>query len=683
MKSKSKLWSRAVTVLVAGMLVTTKACAESPWSPRVLLDKGDEGVLTAPEALFDDELRRIKVSAPQFRTNDMPTTQAELNDLRAALRKLRTPKLEVEKIVAAHAAQRVSLAAGTNQVEVVEGLPPEFADYFRGSMAMRQGDPASAIREWETLLKRPPAERHFKSVWAAYMLGRMCQEEEPERAIEYFQQVRSLAAAGFADGTGLAAASLGWEARAHLCQRRLTRTIELYLEQAAGGSYSANMSLSQVAGDALGQPELLPELAAHPQARRVITACANSERQDAAHWLEVVENQEGLDADEAEALALVALRSGNYDAAEAWIKRAGSTPITQWLQAKVYVRAGKLKQALALLGKASAALPFDPQSETNRPPHETLAQNIFIRGRRYYYRISPGQHILAEMGVLHVALRDYVAALDCFLRARFWMDAAYVAERVLTVEELKGYVDAHWPEVSTEDSDDVVRRPVRALLGRRLVRASLPARDYFPPSLQSTYDELMAALKRGETESLSAEERSAGWWEGAKMLHNQGRELIGTELEPDWRMGWPYYAVTVWCRATNDNARVLTASPDELQRARSHHPDPDEREHYRYQAAFIALQAASLLPDHSEQKARILCSAGSWIKYMHPQTADIFYKHLVRRCRKTALGAAADTKRWFPAVDGNGDLLPMAPIIDEPDATESVPPELPTVILVE
>jgi hypothetical protein len=690
MKSKSKLWSRAVTVLVAGMLVTTKACAESPWSPRVLLEKGDEGVLTAPETWFAHEIGRIKISAPRFTANTEQTTAAELNDLRAALRKRKTPKAEIERIVAAHAAQRASLSAGTNAVEVAAGLPPEFADYFRGSMAMRNADPASAASEWAALLKRPAAERHFKSVWAAYMLGRLKQGEEPDRAIEYYQQARSLAEAGFSDSTGLAAASIGWEAQAHLCQRRLIKAIELYMDQLAAGDSSAESSLRLVASDALSEPELLADLAAHPQARRVITAYANAEREDAAHWLELVAKQKDLDPDEAEALALVAYRARDYDTAKQWIKRGRSTPVTQWLQAKLYVQAGKLNPAIAMLSKAAAALPFDSSSETNEPAHDSLAQNIFVRGRGYM-QIPPGRHILAELGALRLTHGDYLEALDCFLRARFWMDAAYVAERVLTVEELKRYVDAQWPEMSLptrepgwhDDSPEMMCRYLRYLLARRLVRAELPAREYFPTDIRSKYDELMAALKRGETESLSAEERAAGWWTGAKLIRDEGMDLIGTELEPDWRVGWPYYTVTVWSRATNDNARLLVASADELRRARSHNADPEERGHYRYQAAFTALQAASLLPDNSEQKARILCTAGSWIKYFHPQTADIFYKHLVRRCRKTPLGAAADARRWFPAVDDNGDLLPVSQFIPEPVVTEPEPAALPTVILVE
>jgi hypothetical protein len=49
-----------------------------------------------------------------------------------------------------------------------------------------------------------------------------------------------------------------------------------------------------------------------------------------------------------------------------------------------------------------------------------------------------------------------------------------------------------------------------------------------------------------------------------------------------------------------------------------------------------------------------LWQAGSWIKYVDPKAADVFYKALVNRCRKTALGDAADRRRWFPLRDEKG-----------------------------
>lgn len=656
--------------LVAGMSLT-QAFADSPWYPRVLLNKGDHAVLIAPEAIFNHEIGRMELPPAQFTSRpatdsyELQTADAERSDLAAALRKLKMPESEREVVLEAHAAARARLRQENGNTDVVAGLPGEFATYFRGSIAWRSGDHATARYEWESLLNQPTAERHFKSTWAAFMLGKLLSDTEPEKAIECFQQARALAAAGFADSSGLAASSVGWEARVHRKQGDFGKAIELYLEQHASGDDTALNSLRFVAREALRGSGNLSALTTNRLVRRVITAFAIS---DAEHkvqehipkWLDAVEKSTPTDADEAEMIALAAYRGGRFEAAQRWIKRAPSTAVTLWLQAKLHARAGKLNQALGLLDKIHPMFP-EPSSD-EEPSHDSLAQNILIPAGV----ISPRQHIHGEIAVLHTARRDYVAALDHFLHGHFWADAAYVAERVLTLDELQSYVDRKWPaavagapsDPATAFDDLQLNLHLRHLLARRLARNHLPARAYFPDDLQPKYDELMAALKRGEDESLPAGERSAGWFAGAKLLKEQGLELIGTELEPDWHIhgGWREHGLAVSSR-TNE-AKVLMPSADELARARRHHADPEERFHYRYQAAFIALQAAGLLPDNSEEKAQILHTAGAWLKDRDPQTADIFYKHLVRRCRQTALGSIADVKRWFPRLDSAGNIEP-------------------------
>ncbi len=57
------------------------------------------------------------------------------------------------------------------------------------------------------------------------------------------------------------------------------------------------------------------------------------------------------------------------------------------------------------------------------------------------------------------------------------------------------------------------------------------------------------------------------------------------------------------------------------------------------------------MPDNSDETARVLCIAGSWLKIRDPQAADQFYKTLVRRCGKTKLGREADKLRWFPKIE--------------------------------
>jgi hypothetical protein len=309
--------------------------------------------------------------------------------------------------------------------------------------------------------------------------------------------------------------------------------------------------------------------------------------------------------------------------------------------------------------------------------------------------IDAAHRVLGELGVLRLARREYTEALDALLRSGYWTDAAYVAERVLTANELKAYVERDWPTVPSDDREATaatehnepwddkspprrVGEEVRYLLARRLVRLNRchEAREYFPGQWQGKFDALVKALSIGENESLSAEERAAGFFAAAKIARHNGMELMGTEVEPDWHIyGGDFDLGSIGAqRATDKTARVLVASGGELRRIGQHRADPEARFHYRYQAAFLALDAAKLLPDNSDETARILCTAGSWLKDRDPQTADLFYKALVRRCRKTALGAEADRKRWFPRIDEQGNLIPVS----KPAPSTELPAENPS-----
>ena len=135
-------------------------------------------------------------------------------------------------------------------------------------------------------------------------------------------------------------------------------------------------------------------------------------------------------------------------------------------------------------------------------------------------------------------------------------------------------------------------------------------------------------------------------------------DLLGTEIEPDFRIyeGNQQAGPTVADR-TSTNATLLTPKTNELQRASSSRPDPDKRFHYRWVAASLAWEAAKLMPDNSDETARVLCEAGSWIKLLDPKSADVFYKALVRRCRKTAIEDQKPTACvGFPILDEQGHL---------------------------
>jgi hypothetical protein len=364
--------------------------------------------------------------------------------------------------------------------------------------------------------------------------------------------------------------------------------------------------------------------------------------------------------------------------AERWVQRSRPDSLAaQWIQAKLFLYRGKISEAAGLLAKVAHEFPVQADEKKERRP-ATFLENMYIESEGHP-SISGPQQLLGELGTLRLTRREFTEALDALLRGGFWMDAAYVAERVLTADELKTYVDRNWPAVvhnpvaseaesgeSGESSPDFIRANLRHLLARRLARLDRrpEARPYFPAQCQERFDAWSSALVAGRNEKLAREQRAAALFEAAKITRYDGTELIATSVEPDWAVhrGNFEYGVTTASRAS-DKENYLVASADERSRAVKHATYPKTRFHYRYVAAFLAWEAAGLMPGNSDETAKVLCQAGSWLKDRDPKTADLFYKALVRRCRKTAIGAEADRIRWFPKLDPTGNL---APIIKQP-----------------
>ena len=734
-----------IGILALGMLsitaVSVLACG--PFFPNNLLDRGDEALLSAPIADFERELARLDLAPSRFAavpaTNsyEAQTFDAEMSDLAAALKDAKVSPEDSARIVEGHRVNRKKLGEYLEACNKwtsdawmdmdensqgkrgpqprfplfveVPGLPGEFADYFAGAVALRKPkkEEAKARQAWEQLLARPAAERKHKSTWAAYMLGTLWEKEDPDKAVEYCQMTRDFEKRGMADSIGLATAALGLEARVELRRGHFKQALELYLKQYAAGDGSAVVSLRWAAGEALtaGGDEL-GVIAAAPNERSVVTAYLICGERDGerfatsgtvatssiAAWLKAVEAAGVKDVESAERLALAAYQAGEFELAQRWIKRAHNTPVTQWLQAKLYLRAGKVAPAAALFVQLADRLPVVPESEATNSTE--FVDSLYIpTGGRYAHELDNSAarvRVVAELGVLKLSRGEFAQALDALLRSAFWQDAAYVAERVLTTDELKTYVDQNWPigeghtNAAPIDDSSPTLMPhgywgeIRYLLARRLTRElrSREAREYFPTKLQASFDELVVALNAGWNESSPAAQRAHALFVAAKIARTNGMELLGTELAPDWHINDGNFdeGLTWQVRVTNSLAAVASvASEEEIQRASRPQADPEERFHYRYQAAFLAWEAAKLMPDNADETARVLCTAGTWLKGRDPKTADMFYKALVRRCRQTAIGAQADRMRWFPILDAAGNPKPYQPHpkeIASPTSTE-------------
>jgi hypothetical protein len=328
---------------------------------------------------------------------------------------------------------------------------------------------------------------------------------------------------------------------------------------------------------------------------------------------------------------------------------------------------------------------------------------------------SPLRSAMGELGVLRLARRQYYEALDILLHSGYWVDAAYIAEFVLTPDELAAYVERQWPEpegepVKTHDSEftgymrfdeqgelrpEETQPRLRYLTARRLARLERwdEAMDFFPARWKPRLTAFVEALDRGRDPASSAEERAQSLWEAAQIARQEGMELFGTEVEPDWtlmdgqhemgaisklrlalpieepRSEWPNP------RDWGVETKLVPSTPDEKRRIRSHEPSPNIRFHYRYLASDLAWEAVRLMPDNTEATARVLWTAGTWLKNRDPQAADRFYKALVRRCGETPLGQEADRLRWFPQTP---DVLPPTPPEPEEIAPDSAAEELPS-----
>ena len=587
------------------------ALACGPFFPNMMLVGGDEPVFTAPVARFLDEVERIKgrlkIAAPSYPVletiNDLAETtrSVDLADLRAALKKRGNDGAEVERMVSAYSEAREKLIAYNSareqwsrlradvdvdkadvdkadvdeadvdnvadedkkpqppapnfpDVPVPSGLPDEFADYFRGAIAWHRGDTNTARAEWKALLERPAEERRFKSIWAASMLAKSWEGEEPAKAITYYSLVRALAKERFADTLGLAASSIGWQARAHLKNNEPERAIELYLQQLAMGDATAYESLRVAARKALqSPPEILDALAMNPRCRAVVTAHLTSTEWNswwgdeaptnrATSWLQAVERAEVTDMDSAEQLALANYQVGNFALAQRWVNRSTNSPVSQWVQAKLLLRQGKVDQAATILGKLTRVFPLvDPTNST----HATLMENLYLHNGDNFV-LTPGRQALGELGVLRLHRREYAQSLDALLRAGFWVDAAYVAERVLTTDEFKTYVDQNWPEVMKDAEEDknlpeelklsVQSQKIRYILARRLARNArvAEARNYFPQEWLEKYDLFIQCLSAALDVKAPRDQRITNYYTAAFLVRSNGMEMIGTEVQPDF-----------------------------------------------------------------------------------------------------------------------------------------------------
>jgi hypothetical protein len=639
------MWRSRIAAAALGVVAVGTALACGPNFPWQLLD--DRALaLTYPAGLgFSAEVKRlVPVPKDEVRAVDnswWPDPGLEV---------LEAEKWEAMKSGWNHAALAAARAATTDEQALVAGreLPRTMAEYIAGAVEFRAGRLESAIRHFETIVSLPedvPPRR----LAALFMLARIHQQQgHVAEARAAYQAVRAEAATGWPDPWSLAVSSLGQEARLDLLEagflktawpypipavndaaadRLIVHAIQLYAEQASrrsqSGIASLRLTLSWVAAD----PDVLKRAVASPLVRRLLVAYV-VDTAGPGRWEEedatpsdafepildaILARGEAMVIEDIDRLATLAYRAGRYDDAERLTQRAAG-PLGLWVRGKLAIRRGDREAAARDWRAAAAAADAAPSNM------EDAAEKL-MRGEAAVAALTNGAYV--------EALRLLMPAAD-----RYWGDVTYIAERVLTIDELKAFVDGLPVDDQPMNSEMErawwfwnERNPttrLRKVLARRLVRAGQvdAALPYFPAPIPGQPDQrTMAVNYRAAVEAARptwrwhSVSRAEALFEVAMLTRKNGMELMGTEGPPDFAALEGKFAFGIG-RSTpagnqnpDDPVMRQLIPPTEIVRAAASAPTPDTRFHYRVLATDRALEAAALLPQGSQAYAATLCWA--------------------------------------------------------------------------
>ena len=646
------------------------------------------------------------------------TARMDIDEFHEAIAKGYLKPTDPAAAEAAHARQRFMICPDAMVANpklrgdgpVAEEYDSEFSDYHRGALAFRDREFDKAITAWQTLLARPKSGRHYRSVWAAYMLGRCAIEQErEEEAVKWFQQTRALAKDGFADGPGLAADSYGWEALAEWTQDHQEQAAKLYLTQLATGDESAVFSLKSLIPDwynggttapatpgdksKQGEPTLeqvLVKVANAPLLRRIMTAhvlatetieewayednSTDAEKSRSHRWLKAINDAHIHGVEDSDSLGWVAYASGDYKAAKGWLDQCTSgSALSLWLRTKFLQREGKLDEALKTMQKSVDLL------DKSSPPLSPFRSYYYHRMLAYRTTMSTTAH--ADLATLYLGHGDFDKALGHFEHTLQTTDWAYVAERLLTTDELIQHVEKTFPwgpaeqqkaaKVDFREYDTPDPPPglsLRHLLAKRLVREDRydEARRYMPEQYRAQLDEYVNSLNSAANPKLTKMKRARAYFHAAALLMNHGWEIMATTGEPDsidrgtTSMNLERETGKLMDRSTNNQfVEARTGSPlqirvpvtkEEKRRLAQNKIVPFRAGHFRYVALGLVWKSAALLPDNTDELADILNTSGNWIRgdaHGDDETAENFFQAIEHRASRTVIGKAAGAKHWF------------------------------------
>jgi hypothetical protein len=662
--------------MVVGVLAPigiSAALACGPFFPTRLLDDRAATLRAAPVNSFAFEAGRLVTPSDDLKAIEISPDYYQPDNHVAQSRE----SAEIEGLPPAQAGTLLDMrqaASGDAAFRKGATLPAAVRLYTAGAVDFVHDRAAEAAARFAAVLALPDDAQATRAVWAAFMLGKIRGlDGDVAGATERFRQVRTLALRGLPDPLGLAVASFGEQARLHLAAaqklpsgdpaaiRELASAVALYAEQAARGSDCGVQSLRLVAEQVMDDGARLAVAAADPLIRRLLIVYALARAQDPAMALSyddnpgyglptnagsasgdtklvalatAIESTAAFPVEGADRLAVLAYGTGRYDLAERLVDKAAG-PLASWIKAKLALQKGDLSGAAARYAEATRSL-AEPQAAG-----VIDADNALL--------------LVGERGTLALARGEVVEALDQLYRAHYWADVAHIADRILTTDELKRFVDAA-PTTMGDDtavgwSGQHMASRLRDLLARRLMRDGRfdDATGYFAdPAVAAAARAYHAALDDA-ARRWSGIARARGWYAAATLARRSGMALMGFEGAPDFAI----WNGDLEGGVGQEKLEGPLVTADE--RARFEHTAPtlDRRFHYRYVAVDQALRSAALLPPRSQAFAAVLCQATGWMMSTQGQESTVAALYRIYVARGAAVPWAGHFGRDCPEPDFN------------------------------
>ncbi|MEZ4403558.1 MAG: hypothetical protein R3B06_26275 [Kofleriaceae bacterium] len=496
----------AAAALAALAVTARPADACGPYFAMELLRDRSATIGDLPEGIFDDEAARLVPPMEVFRPRTTPAPPPGV--VEAAL-----------------------YAAGA-----------EAFHRWRGSADPAPTAAAEAVRGFRAVLALPGPLRRGLSTSAAYSLARM---NVDGRALAWCAEVRRLAEAGYVDPDGLVLACMRME------QARTTddeRAMTLAAERAALDHLGAVEDLYGIVTQTIADADEAT-LVATPLGQRLLAAYLYARSGELAEetrdrlWRAIDRLPTPSGADR---FAAAAYLGGEFDRAERLIAGAGDaaeSDVGRWVRGKLAARRGDLDDAARLVCAAADAMP----AATACPDFRCGAY-------------LPRDRARGECAALRLAIDQPVAAMAAAwaVRGRY-ADATYIAERVLTLDELGQFVAsvaaarppapaAGADATAVDETDaidetyadswvDVTPDTLQALYGRRLMRAGryADALPWLPEEDRAAAEAYAEAITRRDRATRDVD-RAAALYDASRIARADGMELLGTEHSPDWAL---------------------------------------------------------------------------------------------------------------------------------------------------